>query len=89
MHGTGGRSVVRMGTDVTEIIRDQFPSFKVRELSTVDDNGDPIDLEVKTVNDSEKTKAVLGATFRSIEETIRNLIEIQIELGVITLQRQD
>ncbi len=89
MHGTGGRSVVRMGTDVTEIIRDQFPSFKVRELVTVDDNGDQIDLEVKTVNDSKKAKAVLGATFRPIEETIRDLIEIQIELGVITPQRQD
>ena len=89
MHGTGGRSVVRMGTDVTEIIRDQFPSFKVRELVTVDDNGDQIDLEVKTVNDSKKAKAVLCATFRSIEETIRDLIEIQIELGVITPQRQD
>jgi nucleoside-diphosphate-sugar epimerase len=89
MHGSGGRSVVRMSTDVTEIILDHFPSFKVGELATVNDNGEPIDLEVKIVNDSKKAKAVLGATFRSIEETIRDLIEAQIELGVIKPQIQD
>lgn len=86
MHGSGGRSVVQMSTDVRDIIRDNFPSFKTIEPATVKDNGDPINLEVSIVNDSKKAKSVLGATFRPIEETIRDIIEAQVELGVIAPQ---
>ena len=38
------------------------------------------------LNDSKKAASVLGATFRPVEETVRDLIETSIELGVIEPQ---
>ena len=46
--------------------------------------GDPITIENKVFNDCKKAKSVLGATIRPVEETIRDVVETSIELGVIT-----
>ena len=46
-------------------------------------NGEPISISANTINDCKKAKSVLGATIRPIEQTIRDIVESQIEFGVI------
>ncbi len=84
MHGTGGRSAMRFGTEVADVIRELFPNFVIGEPATVTSKGDPITIENKVFNDCKKAKSVLGATIRPVEETIRDVVETSIELGVIT-----
>ncbi|HAK50385.1 MAG TPA: hypothetical protein DCM54_00555 [Gammaproteobacteria bacterium] len=88
MHGTGGRSAMRLGTEVTGVIKELFPNFVVGEPATVTSKGDPITVENKSFNDCKKAKSVLGATIRPVEETIRDVVETSIELGVITPKLQ-
>ena len=38
------------------------------------------------MNDCRKAKLVLGATTRSVEETIRDVVESSFELGVVEPQ---
>ena len=83
MHGSGGRSALRFGTEIADIMRDNFPSFKIGEPATVTSSGKPITIESRAFNDCKKAKSVLGATLRPIEETIRDIVETSIELGVI------
>ena len=89
MHGSGGRSALRLGAEVSEIISDHFPSFGLGVPATVTSKGDPIKIESRALNDSKKAKSVLGATFRSVEETIRDVVETSVELGVISPQLKD
>ena len=84
MHGSGGRSHLRLGTDVKAIIQDLFPSFVLGSPATVTSSGDPITIEWNYTNDSKKAKSLLGASLRPVEETIRDVVETSIELGVIT-----
>jgi dihydroflavonol-4-reductase len=84
MHGCGGRSALRFGTEVRDIIAAEFPQFKLGEPATVTSKGEPIAIESRVLNASRKAKAVLGATFRPVEDTIRDVVESSIELGVIT-----
>lgn len=86
MHGSGGRSTVRLGTDIVDIIHDLFPSFVLGTPATVTSSGKPITIESRTLNDCKKAKTVLGATLRPVEETIRDLVETSIELGIIEPQ---
>ena len=86
LHGSGGRSALRFGTEVAEVIREYFPSFVLGEPATVTSKGDPITIESNTLNDSKKAKSVLGATLRPVEDTIRDVVETSIELGIITPQ---
>ena len=51
--------------------------------------GEPIKIESRMLNDSKKAASVLGATFRPVEDTVRDLIETSIELGVIEPQLKD
>ena len=88
LHGSGGRSAVRLGTDVTEIINEFFPGFTLGKPATVDSNGEPITVATNVLNDCKKAKSVLGATIRPVEETIRDLVESSIELGIVTPQIQ-
>lgn len=83
MHGSGGRSALRLGTEVARIIRNHFPSFEIGAPATVTDSGDPVTPDSRVVNDCRKAKTVLGATIRPVEETIRDVVESSIELGVI------
>ena len=64
MHGTGGHSALRLGTDVSEIIHKYFPSYKLGEPATVTSKGEPIRVASNAVNDSKKAKELLGATLR-------------------------
>jgi nucleoside-diphosphate-sugar epimerase len=89
MHGSGGRSALRFGTEVAGIIRDNFPSIVISEPATVTSKGDPITIASNTLNDCKKAKSVLGATIRPVEDTIRDVVETSIELGVITPQLKD
>ena len=89
MHGSGGRSALRLGSEVAQIISEYFPSFHLGIPATVTSKGDPIQIESRALNDSKKAKSVLGATFRSVEETIREVVETSIELGVISPQLKD
>ena len=89
MHGSGGRSALRLGSELTEIISGFFPSFHLGEPATVTSKGEPIKIESRAFNDSKKAKSVLGATFRSVDETIRDLVETSVELGVISPQLKD
>jgi len=86
LHGSGGRSALRFGTEVAEIIRELFPSFVLGEPATITSKGEPITIEAKTHNDCKKAKSTLGATIRPVEETIRDVVETSIELGIITPQ---
>ena len=88
MHGTGGRSAMRFGTEVADMIKRLFPNFGIGEPATVTSKGESIMLENKAFNDCKKAKALLGATIRPVEETIRDVIETSIELGVITPKLQ-
>ena len=83
MHGSGGRSALRLGTEVVRIIRNHFPAFEIGAPATVTDSGDPVTPDSRVVNDCRKAKTVLGATIRPVEETIRDVVETSIELGVI------
>ena len=88
MHGSGGRSALRLSTDMPETIGQLFPGFVLGPLPvTVDENGEPLYVwGGEVTNDCKKAKSVLGATIRPVEDTIRDVIESQIELGVITPQ---
>ena len=86
MHGTGGHSALRFGTEVASIIREQFPSFKLGEPATVTSSGEPITVQANALNDCKKARQVLGATIRPVEDTIQAVVETSVELGVITPQ---
>ena len=86
MHGTGGRSALRLGTEVRAIIHEYFPAFVLGEPAMVTSSGEHITVESNGVNDCKKAKSVLGATIRPVEDTIRAVIETSIELGVIEPQ---
>ncbi|MEM7018953.1 MAG: NAD-dependent epimerase/dehydratase family protein [Pseudomonadota bacterium] len=86
MHGSGGRSAMRLGTDVAEVVSEYFPGFVLGEPATVTSHGDPITIETRSLNDCKKAKSVLGATIRPVEDTIRAVVESSIELGIITPQ---
>ena len=83
MHGSGGRSALRFGTQVADIIREHFPRLVLGEPATVTSRGEPITIEARTLNDCKKAKSVLGATIRPVEDTIRDVVETSIELGII------
>ena len=90
MHGSGGRSALRLGTEVAAVIRERFPSFQLGEPATITSRGEPITIEARALNDCKKAKSVLGATIRPVEDTIWAVVESAIELGVIEprLKRQ-
>jgi nucleoside-diphosphate-sugar epimerase len=83
MHGSGGRSALRFGTEVAEAISNEFPGFELGLPATVTSKGDPITIASNVLNDCKKAKSVLGATIRPVEDTIRDLVESSVELGVI------
>ena len=82
MHGSGGRSALRFGTEVAAVIGARFPSFQLGEPATVTSRGEPITLAANTVNDCKKAKSLLGATLRPVEDTICSVVESYMELGV-------
>ena len=86
MHGSGGRSALRFGTEVAAIIHRHFPSFKLGKPATVTSRGEPITVQSNALNDCKKAKEVLGATIRPVEDTIRAVVETSVELGIITPQ---
>ncbi len=86
MHGSGGRSALRLGTEVRAIIREHFPAFALGKPKTVTASGEPVTVQSNTVNDCKKAKSVLGATIRPVEDTIRAIVETSIELGIIEPQ---
>ena len=88
MHGSGGRSALRFGTEVADVIRSDFPTYSLGEPATVTSKGEPITIASNTLNDCKKAKEVLGATIRPVEETIRDVVETSVELGIISPQLQ-
>lgn len=83
MHGSGGRSALRLGTGVMNIIHSCFPSFVLGEPASVTSDGKPITVESRVWNDCKKAKSILGATIRPIEDTIRETVETSIDLGIV------
>ena len=86
MHGSGGRSALRLSTEIRDIIASEFPTLVLGKPATVSRSGKPIKVESRAWNDCKKAKSVLGATIRPVEETIRDVVESSIDLGVITPQ---
>ncbi len=86
LHGSGGRSAVRFGTEVADIIREAFPSFVVGEPAVPEGGGPP---RPAAINHCRKAMSVLGATIRPVEDTIQAVVETSVELGVITPQLRD
>ena len=86
LHGSGGRSSLRFGTDLAAIIRAEFPAFALGLPATETSAGEPITLAADTTNDCRKAKAILGATIRPVEDTICAVVESAVALGVITPQ---
>ena len=89
LHGTGGRSALRFGTEVAAIIREHFPRFRLGEPATVTSRGEPITVQANAHNDCKKAKEVLGATIRPVEDTICAVVETSVELGIITPQLEE
>ena len=89
MHGSGGRSALRFGTEVAAIIGDHFPSFALGQPAAETSEGEPIPLQFNLVNDCKKAKSVLGATIRPVEDTIHAVVESSVELGIVTPQRKE
>ena len=85
LHGSGGRSALRFGTEVRAIVQQLFPSFAVGE-APVPDGGVP---PPAAINHSNKATSVLGATLRPVEDTIRDVVETSVELGVIEPRLRD
>lgn len=88
MHGSGGRSALLFSEEVRDIIGENFPAFELgspQPIQSRDGNqiGDGKPPKPHIVNDCKKAKAVLGATIRPVDETIRAVVETSIELGVI------
>ncbi len=88
MHGSGGRSSLLFSEEVRGIIHDSFPAFKLGNPQPLPQreghhgtNGKPP--KPRAVNDCKKAKTVLGATIRHVEDTIRDVVETSIELGII------
>ncbi len=79
LHGSGGRSALRLGTEVRQIIQDLFPAFTVGEPEVPEGGPAP----PAAFNDSRKAESVLGASFRPVEDTIRSVVETSLELGII------
>ncbi len=79
LHGSGGRSALRLGTEVRGIIQELFPAFTVGEPE-VPEGGTP---PPAALNHSKKAVSVLGATLRPVEDTIRSVVETSVELGII------
>ena len=82
MAGTGGYSTMGLGTEITRMIKSEFPDFVVGKPETIANLAGPVG-PPNTVHDCKKAKALLGVTIRPIQQTIRDVIESQIELGVI------
>ena len=83
LHGCGERSTLSLGEDIPEIIERHFPGYK---MGIADNSGQADDGNPPWHNgnhSSDKAKELLGATIRPVEETIRDLVESQIELGLI------
>ena len=84
MHGSGGLSAIRLGTDIADIISKAFPENSVGKPETVTSKGDPIKLESRLHNDSKKAKSILKAQMRPVEDTIKDVVQSSIDLGIIT-----
>ena len=84
MHGSGGHSALRFGTELAAVSKENFPSFKLGEPATVTSAGKAITIESNVLNDCKKAKDILGVTIRPVEDTIRDVVESSIELGIIT-----
>ena len=85
LHGSGGRSALRFGTEVADILREAFPFFVVGE-APVPEGGPP---RPAAINHCRKAMSVLGATIRPVEDTIQAVVETSVELGVITPRLRD
>jgi len=83
LHGTGGRSAIRFGTDLKQMVAGFFPSFVLGEARTISKSGKTIRVESNALNDCKKAKEFLGVTIRPVEETIRDCVETSITLGLI------
>lgn len=88
MHGSGGRSALLFSEEVRDIIQANFPAFELGAPQPIQSNEGAANASGKppkphVVNDCKKAKSVLGATIRSVEDTIRAVVETSIELGVI------
>lgn len=86
LHGSGGRSALRFGTEVAAIIQQNFPGLALGEPATVTSKGEPIAIAANQTNDCKKAKEVLGATIRPVEDTIREVVETSIDLAIIEPQ---
>ena len=84
MHGSGDRSALRFGVEVKAIIRDLFPRFELGVPATTTSAGEPITIGSTSFNDCKKAKQLLGIQTRPVEDTIRDVVETSIELGVVT-----
>ncbi len=80
LHGSGGRSALRLGAEVRAVIQELFPSF---EVGAPEPPPGGIASRSAAINHSRKAEAVLGVATRAVEDTIRDVIETSIELGII------
>ncbi len=83
LHGSGGRSAIRFGTELKAIVRDAFPRFELGTPVAVNRAGEPIPIDGRAFNDMKKAKGLLGIEPRRVEETVRDVVETSIELGII------
>ena len=83
LHGCGERSTMSLREDIPEIIERYFPGYKMGTAGNSGQRDDGNPLLYNENHSSDKAKTLLCATIRPVEETIRDLVESQIELGLI------
>lgn len=84
LHGTGERSTLSVGTEIPEIIARYFPGFKMGSADISDQRDGSRPPWYNNNHSSDKARELLGVTIRPVEETIRDLVESQIALGLIS-----
>ncbi len=82
LQGCGGRSSIRLGTELVDLIQRNFPNFIVGTPESNPETEQSLD-DTVSINDCKKAKALLGLELRSIEDTVCSTVESLVELGVI------
>ena len=65
MHGTGGHSALRLGTEVSEIMHQYFPSFKLGQPATTTSKGEPIRGRIQCGQRLQESKRYFGCNYPS------------------------
>ena len=82
LHGSGGRSAVRLSGGIIDIIRTRFPHLELGGPVTMTPAGEPVTAEQRHIMRNTKAERILGMKFRSLEDSVVDTVESSIALGI-------